>query len=243
MGRAAALRFGEDGAKLVLVGRTGSTLEAVREQICDAGGEASVAVADVGTEEGAVKSVGSAVEVYGGLDVLINNAGVGWSYEAVSPGSMAGTADTPTDAWRDVVRINLESVHLMCRSALPEFRGRGGGVIVNVSSTGGTRGMSDAHAYSAAKAGVINLTRSIARTYGPEDIRCNCLCPGITDTGMIDPYREIFDEALSDAEAAAALCPLKRLGTAEEAADGIVFLATASYCNGTILVMDGGLTV
>ena len=207
-----------------------------------AGGEARAVAADVGTEPGAAAAIAETVAAYGGLDVLVNNASVGWSYEEKWPGSMAATADAPPDAWRDVVRINLESVHLMCRAALPELRKRGGGVIVNVSSAGGTRGMGDAHAYSAAKAGVINLSRSIAKTYGPEQIRCNCLCPGIIDTGMIDPYRATFEAALADPESAAALSPLMRMGTPEEAADGIIFLATASYCNGSVLVMDGGST-
>ncbi|MEZ5561106.1 MAG: SDR family oxidoreductase, partial [Pseudomonadales bacterium] len=108
--------------------------------------------------------------------------------------------------------------------------------------TGGTRGMADAHAYATAKAGVINLTRSLARTYGPEGIRSNCFAPGIFDTGMIDPYRNLFEQTLSDPAAAAQLCPLGRMGRPEEAADGMFFLAFASYCNGTVLVMDGGTT-
>ncbi len=177
---------------------------------------------------------------YGALDVLINNASVGWAYEQVVPGSMAATADAPADPWRDVVRINLESVHLMCHFALPELERRGAGAIANVSSVGGTRGMNDAHAYSAAKAGVINLTRSLAKTYGPRQIRSNCLAPGVVDTGMIEPYREVFEAALADPGAAEQLCPLGRMGTPEEAADAIYFLALASYCNGSILVMDGG---
>lgn len=117
---------------------------------------------------------------------------------------------------------------------------RGGGSILNVSSVGGTRGMTDAHAYAAAKAGVINLTRSIARTYGPRGIRCNCFAPGVVDTGMIDPYRDSFEATFSDPEAAAQLCPLGRMGTVEEAAEAMYFLALASYCNGSLLVMDGG---
>ena len=240
MGRAALRRFAAMGARVVACGRTEATLADAVAQVRDDGAQGTYVVADVATEAGARDAVAAAVETFGGLDVLVNNASVGWAYEQVVPGSMAATADAPADAWRDVVRSNLESVHLMCHFALPQIRRRGGGSIVNVSSVGGTRGMSDAHAYSAAKAGVINLTRSLARTYGPEQIRCNCLAPGIIDTGMIEPYRGAFETAFADHETGAQLCPLGRMGTPEEAADAIYFLALASYCNGSILVMDGG---
>jgi NAD(P)-dependent dehydrogenase (short-subunit alcohol dehydrogenase family) len=240
MGRAALVQLAAAGARVVAVGRTEATLEAALAEVRDAGGEGTAVVADVGTEDGARRAVAGTVEAFGGLDILVNNASVGWAYEQVVPGSMAATADAPPAAWRDVVRINLESVHLMCHFAVPELRKRGGGVIVNVSSVGGTRGMADAHAYAAAKAGVINLTRSLARTYGPEQIRCNCLAPGAVDTGMIDPYRQIFEETLADPVAGPQLCPLGRIGQPSEAADAIVFLALATYCNGSVLVMDGG---
>jgi NAD(P)-dependent dehydrogenase (short-subunit alcohol dehydrogenase family) len=240
MGRAALCRFAAAGASAVAVGRTERTLQQAVAEAREAGGRAEYVVADVGTEDGARRAVQFAVDTFGGLDVLINNASVGWAYEQTVPGSMAATADAPADAWRDVLRINLESVHLMCHAALPELRKRGGGSIVNVSSVGGTRGMADAHAYAAAKAGVINLSRSIAKTYGPEQIRCNCFAPGVVDTGMIDPYRETFEAMFADPVAAAQLCPLGRMGTVAEAADAMFFLATAGYCNGSVLVMDGG---
>jgi NAD(P)-dependent dehydrogenase (short-subunit alcohol dehydrogenase family) len=243
MGRATLVRFAAAGARVVAAGRTESTLveavAAARQHEGPEGGAGHV-VADVSTEAGAERAVRFAVDTFGGLDVLVNNASVGWAYEQVVPGSMAATADAPPGPWREVIRINLESVHLMCHYAIPELRKRGGGSILNVSSVGGTRGMADAHAYAAAKAGVINLTRSMARTYGPENIRCNCFAPGVIDTGMIDPFRETFEAAFADPVAAAQLCPLGRMGTVEEAADAMVFLARASYCNGSVLVMDGG---
>ncbi|HEX7034644.1 MAG TPA: SDR family oxidoreductase [Pseudomonadales bacterium] len=240
MGRAALRQFAAAGARTVGVGRTEATLQDAVAEAREAGGEAEYVVADVSTEAGARLAVEHTARRYGGLDILVNNASVGWSYEQVRPGSMAATADAPPAAWREVVRINLESVHLMCHFALPELIRRGGGAIVNVASVGGTRGMADAHAYAAAKAGVINLTRSLARTYGPQQIRCNCLAPGVIDTGMIEPYRQTFETMLADPVAAAGLCPLGRMGTPDEAADAIRFLALATYCNGSILVMDGG---
>jgi NAD(P)-dependent dehydrogenase (short-subunit alcohol dehydrogenase family) len=240
MGAATLLRFAREGAKVVATGRTQATLEKVVGEARAAGGVAEYVVADVGTEAGARKAIEFTVATFGGLDILINNASVGWSYEQVVPGSMAATADSPPAAWRDVIRIDLESVHLMCHFAIPELRKRGGGAIVNVSSVGGTRGMADAHAYAAAKAGVINLTRSLARTYGPEQIRSNCFAPGVVDTAMIEPYRGTFEQTFEDPAAAAQLCPLGRMGTPEEAADCMYFLSLATYCNGSVLVMDGG---
>ncbi|MFM8354256.1 MAG: SDR family NAD(P)-dependent oxidoreductase [Gammaproteobacteria bacterium] len=240
MGAAALRRFASAGAHVVATGRTLATLEAVINEVHAAGGTGAWVVADVGTEAGARKAIDCAVDTFGGLDVLIDNASVGWSHEQVLPGSMQATADSPPAAWREVLRINLESVHLMCHYALPELRKRGGGSIVNVSSVGGTRGMADAHAYAAAKAGVINLTRSLAKTYGPEQIRANCFAPGVVDTGMIEPYRGVFEQAFADPAASAALCPLGRMGTPDEAAEAMFFLALATYCNGAVLVMDGG---
>jgi NAD(P)-dependent dehydrogenase (short-subunit alcohol dehydrogenase family) len=233
-------RFSSAGARVVGTGRTRATLERTVAKVRAAGGAAEWVVADVGTEAGARAAIDFTVATFGGLDVLINNASVGWAYEQVVPGSMAATADSPPDAWRDVIRINLESVHLMCHFAIPELRRRGSGAIVNVSSVGGTRGMADAHAYAAAKAGVINLTRSMAKTYGPEQIRSNCFAPGVVDTGMIEPYRSVFEQTFEDPVAAAQLCPMGRMGTPEEAADCLFFLSCASYCNGAVLVMDGG---
>jgi NAD(P)-dependent dehydrogenase (short-subunit alcohol dehydrogenase family) len=240
MGRAAMARFAAAGATVIGAGRTETTLADSVAAVRAAGGDGRYVIADVGTEAGARGAIGFAEEEAGGLDILINNASVGWAYEQQVPGSMAATADAPAEAWRDVVRINLESVHLMCHYAIPALRRRGGGSIVNVSSVGGLRGMADAHAYAAAKAGVVNLTRSLARTYGPEQIRSNCFAPGVVDTGMIDPYRDTFETMLADPVAAAQLCPLGRMGTVDEAAEAMFFLATAGYCNGSVLVMDGG---
>jgi NAD(P)-dependent dehydrogenase (short-subunit alcohol dehydrogenase family) len=240
MGAAALRRFAGAGATVVATGRTQTTLASVVDDIRAQGGKAHYVVADVGTEAGARAAVEFAESTCGQLDVLINNASVGWSHEQVLPGSMAATADSPPGPWREVIRINLESVHLMCHYAIPRLRKQGGGSIVNVASVGGTRGMADAHAYAAAKAGVINLTRSLAKTYGPDNIRSNCFAPGVVDTGMIDPYREVFDQTFADPVAAQQLCPLGRMGTVEEAADCLFFLALATYCNGSVLLMDGG---
>ena len=119
MGRSALVQFAALGAIVVAVGRTKATLDEAVEEARKAGSEARAVVADVGTEEGAATAIGETAAAFGGLDILVNNASVGWSYELKRPGSMAATADAPPDAWRDVLRINLESIHLMCHAAIP----------------------------------------------------------------------------------------------------------------------------
>jgi NAD(P)-dependent dehydrogenase (short-subunit alcohol dehydrogenase family) len=131
--------------------------------------------------------------------VLVNNAGVGWAFGIERPGSMAVLGDTPPDLWREVMRINLDSAYFLCRGALPVLQKRGGGSIVNVSSGGGLRGMNDAHTYATAKAGMVNMTRSMARAYGPQNIRCNVVAPGFVATDMVSPVLDSDFNPFNDA--------------------------------------------
>jgi NAD(P)-dependent dehydrogenase (short-subunit alcohol dehydrogenase family) len=173
--------------------------------------------------------------------VLVNNAGVGWSYGVEHPGSMAIIGETPTLLWREVMRINLDSVYFLCHGALPDFLARGGGSIVNISSGGGLRGMNDAHTYATTKAGVINLTRSMARAYGPKNIRCNVVAPGFVDTEMVSPVLDSEFNPFDDPAQRYQVSPLGRPGRPEEIASAIYYLAVeGTYCNGTVLVVDGG---
>lgn len=236
IGRATAVRLAAQGARVVAMGRTQATLDETCELAASKAGEVLGVTEDAGSEDGAARAVRAAISAFGALDILVNNAGVGWAYEEVKPGSMAPLADTSPELWRDVMRINLDSVYYMCHVAIPEMRKRGGGAIVNVASTGGLRGMGDAHTYSAAKAGMVNLTRSLARTYGPENIRSNCLAPGLTDTAMVASRMQAATES-----ALRETIPLGRAGAPDEMAAAIVFLvADATYCNGAVLVADGG---
>jgi NAD(P)-dependent dehydrogenase (short-subunit alcohol dehydrogenase family) len=240
VGRAAMVLFAAEGAKVVGCGRTQATGDETMKLVRAAGGDGLFLSADVRSAADTARVVRTAVERYGRLDILINNASVGYSYS----GSMAALADTPEADWDDVVAINLKSVYLMSKAAIPEIRKAGGGAIVNVSSIGGIRGMADAHAYSAAKGGVISLTRSMALTYGPEGIRVNCLAPGGIDTPMIASRMPEIDALLANPETAALVSPMGRVGTAEEMAQALLHLASpeSSYTNGAILVIDGGST-
>ena len=175
----------------------------------------------------------------GRLKYLVNNAGVGWEYGVTKPGTMAALAETSFEHWREVMAINLDSVYLVCHAAMPHLGT--GSAIVNVSSTGGLRGMQDAHTYATAKAGMINLTRSLARTYGPQGIRANVLAPGFTDTEMVSPVLQSERNPFASDATRFQVTPLGRPGSPAEMADAVYFLAvTATYCNGSVLVVDGG---
>ena len=189
-------------------------------------------------------------EELGDIDMLINGAGgnspkATTGLEEITEEELdqleKGFFGLELEGFQKVFDLNFTGTLLPTLVFTRDMVKRQKGVVLNISSMNAYKPLTKIPAYSAAKAGVINLTRSIAKTYGPEKIRCNCLCPGLTDTGMIDPYREDFDAMLANPETAAAI-PLMRMGTPEEVADGIVFLATASYCTGSILVMDGGST-
>ena len=240
IGRATALRFAAAGATVIANGRRLDKLEETAAEGATLSGRIVPIAADVGTLDGAESVLRCATDT-GDFSVLVNNAGVGWAYGVERPGSMAVLGDTPPDLWREVMRINLDSVYFLCRGALPVFQRRGGGSIVNISSGGGLRGMADAHTYATAKAGIVNLTRSLARAYGPQNIRCNVVAPGFVDTDMVSPVLDSAFNPFNDAAQRYQVSPLGRPGKPEEIASAIYYLAVeGTYCNGAVLVVDGG---
>jgi NAD(P)-dependent dehydrogenase (short-subunit alcohol dehydrogenase family) len=240
IGRATALRFAAAGATVIANGRRRDKLNDTIALAADLPGAVVPVAADVGTAQGAEQVLASARDA-GDFAVLVNNAGVGWSYGIDFPGAMAAIGDTPEALWHEVMRINLDSVYFLCHGALPAFLARGGGSIVNISSGGGLRGMNDAHTYATTKAGVINLTRSMARAYGPQNIRCNVVAPGFVDTEMASPVLESEFNPFNDPAQRYQVSPLGRPGRPEEIASAIYYLAVeGTYCNGSVLVVDGG---
>jgi NAD(P)-dependent dehydrogenase (short-subunit alcohol dehydrogenase family) len=241
IGRQAMEIFGREGAKVVGTARTESKLQAGLEAVQAAGGEGMVVPADLEDVTSQERVVQAALDAYGRVDILINNAGVGWQYGIDHPGTMAGIHEASLDNWRDIIGgVDLEGYFLMIRAALPRMLEQGSGAIVNVASMAGITGLYDAHAYTAAKGALVNLTRSMAITYVKQGVRTNAVCPGFVDTPMIAPVINIFD----DAATAAALSPMGRPARPEEIANALLFLASdeASYCNGSVLVVDGGCT-
>lgn len=239
VGRATAELFSYEGASVVLVGRTESSLSETRSLLADHR-RSEVVVGDLSLDGVAHNAVQEAIRVYGRLDILIHAAGVGYSWEKQSPNSMNAIAETSLEKWNEVVSINLNACYLVCRASIIAMRASGGGSIVNVASAGGLRGMLNAHAYSAAKAGVINLTRSLCVTYASDRIRANVVAPGPIDTPMLEPLAPLFH----DRAQAERITPMGRAGMPAEVAYGCLYLASdeASYCNGSVLTIDGGLT-
>ena len=236
VGRACIARFAEEGAMVLGVGRTRATLEESISHV--APGRGAICVADLGRDDSGDIVVAAAIKEFGKIDILVHAAGVGYSWAEKSPGSMNDIVNTVPQKWREVININLDGYYVMARAVLPRMIAAGGGSIVAVTSISGMLGLPVAHAYTAAKAGMINLTRSLCVSYAKDNIRANCIAPGFIDTPMVASVVSIF----SDPIVADQLTPMRRPGTADEMAKGCLYLASddASYCNGTVLVIDGG---
>jgi NAD(P)-dependent dehydrogenase (short-subunit alcohol dehydrogenase family) len=234
MGRAAAELFAQEGARVVvsdlLIDAGNATVDAVRAT----GGEATFVRADVSQWNDCVAMVRSAVDTYGGLHVLYNNAGI-------FPADDGGVLDTPESTWERVMDVNLKGVWLGCKAAIPVLRDAGGGSIVNVASFVALMGAATAQvAYTASKGGVLAMTRELAVEYARQGIRANALCPGPIETPLLQ-------ELLADPQRRARRMvhiPMGRLGRAEELAKAALFLASddSSFMTGAALVVDGGIT-
>lgn len=233
IGKAIALRFAGEGARIVAADVVPDRAEAAAAEIAGAGGEALALGADVGSPEDAARIVAAAVERFGRVDILCNNAGI--------MDRMAPVADTPIDLWERVLRVNLTGPFLLCREAIPVMLRQNGGVIINIASVGGLHGGRAGAAYTASKHGLVGLTRNIAFMYASQRIRCNAICPGPVQTA-IGLGREPNAFGLSRMQLGAALMP--RIAQPEEIAAVALFLASdeASFVNGAVVVADGGWT-
>jgi NAD(P)-dependent dehydrogenase (short-subunit alcohol dehydrogenase family) len=241
IGRATMELFGREGATVVGTARREAALQEGLDKVKAEGGAGIVVPADLEDDAAADGVVGAALDTYGRIDILVNNAGVGWQYGLDHPGSMAGIHEASLENWREILGgVDLEGYFLMIRACLPHMIKAGRGAVVNVASMGGIAGLYDAHAYTAAKGAIVNLTRSMAITYIKQGIRTNSVSPGFVDTPMIAPVINVFD----DPAVSASLTPIARPAQPGEIAAPIAFLASdeASYVNGANLVVDGGCT-
>jgi len=240
VGRACMELFAREGAMVVGVSRTQANLDAALTAAKAAGGEGIVVAADLSQPAGAQIAVDAAVKAYGRVDILVNSAGVGYNHVPSCPDSMNDIANTTPEKWHEIMAINLDSGFYMCRLVIPLMQAQGGGSIVNVTSISGLQGLAGAHTYTAAKGAMINLTRSMCVAYAKDNIRANCIAPGFIATRMVADFLPLFD----DPKVADSITPMRRAGTPLEMAYGCLYLASdeAGYCNGTVLVIDGGTT-
>jgi 3-oxoacyl-[acyl-carrier protein] reductase len=230
IGRAIAERFAEEGANVVTNSRSQERAEAAAEAIREAGGSAVGAAADVSDYDAVEGLVGAAVEEFGRLDVIVNNAG----HTVTGPSEELDPAD-----WRSVVDVDLSGVYYGCRAAGRQFIEQGdGGAIVNVSSIMGHQGLHERAAYCASKAGVDNLTRTLAVEWAEHEVYVNSLAPGYIRTPITD---QTMESAGYDVEDIRNRTPLGRFGTLEEMAECALFLAGRNnFVTGEVLTADGG---
>jgi len=236
IGRATAILFAKEGAKVVLHGRREeNTLESLR-LVKGAGGEGFAVIGDVTKEENIKELIDKAIEEYGHIDILFNNAGVGYS----SPYKFGPVDEVPTSDWDSVFAINLNSVYYTTKYVLPYMKKQNYGVVLNCASVNGVVGCG-AETYSATKGGIIAFTRALAVENGKYNIRFNCISPGATATPMIEEllHTEEFMGYWST------IPPLKGILEAEDIAYAALFLCSdeSSKITGQNLVIDGGFTI
>ncbi|KGR73559.1 SDR family NAD(P)-dependent oxidoreductase [Ureibacillus manganicus] len=226
IGAATASLFAQEGAKVVLVDLNEEKGKAFEAELKAKGHEALFVKTNITSEEEVASLFKQTVETFGKVDVVFNNAGIG---------RVHSSHDLEYSEWRNTVNVDLDGVFLVAREALREFLKADGGVIVNTASMYGWVGSPGSAAYNAAKAGVINLTRSLALEYAEKNIRINALAPGFIDTPIIPEESK---------EVLRSMTPMKRLGQAEEMAKAVLFMASddSSFMTGNVLTVDGGYT-
>jgi meso-butanediol dehydrogenase / (S,S)-butanediol dehydrogenase / diacetyl reductase len=233
IGAATARRFAGEGAAVVIADLSGTRATAVAAEISASGGRVATIKMDASDPDAVQRTQRLALDTFGRLDVMVNNAGLA---------EPALLHETSLESWNRVIAVTLTSVFLGMKHCVPIMRAQGQGVIVNTASISGTSGDYGLSSYNAAKAGVINLTRSAALENARHNIRVNCVCPGFIDTRATQILGgERADEVRRQH---AAVHPIGRVGQAGEIASTVLFLASdeASFITGAAIVADGGLT-
>lgn len=234
IGRAIATAFGSAGALTLCADIAEDALAQTVSDINAAGGLAEAHRCDVSQPDD-VERVISAAERHGGPSALVCNAAI--QVERT-------IEDTSPEDWDRVLAVNLKGPYLCARAAIPRMRALGGGAIVNTASVNGYWVEPSVGAYSASKGGVIALTKSIALDFGKDGIRCNCICPGYTDTGMAQRYFDIQPDPMAARAEAGRMHARGSIGQPEEIAAVVLFLCSdaASFCTAQPFIVDGGLT-
>jgi len=229
MGAGTARVMVRKGCKVVLADLN----EGLLASLCDELGHdvSHPVVCDISDPDQAAALIETAVARFGKLDALFNNAGIA---------GMGSVAETDLDTWRRVINVDLNSIYYVSRAAIPHLKAAGKGAIINSASVSGMFGDYGMASYSAAKGGVVNLTRNMALDLALDGVRVNCICPGAIDTPLFSGIKDVPGLC----EAFVAAVPMKRLGHINEIGEVVAFLASdaASYVTGAIMPVDGGLT-
>lgn len=230
IGRSAAWLFAERGyAVAVNFSKSKAEAEETADGVRSRGAIVRLQKADVGDDSAVKALVAATVEEFGGLDVLVNNAGM---THFVSHHDLDGLTEL---VWDEILQVNLKGTFYGCRAAMPHLKSRNGN-IVNVASVAGIAGSGSSIAYAASKGAVITLTKSLAKTFAPE-VRVNAVAPGPVQTRWLADHQDMVNSAV-------AITPMKRPATPEDIAEAIVYLAdVATLTTGQILVLDGGRTI
>ncbi len=233
IGAASAIALAAEGAAVAVVDISTEGAAATAQRIEAAGGRAAAITADVSGAADCERIVREVVDVFGGLDILHNNAGIIRRADAIG---------TTVEEWDRVMAVNVRSIFLMCKFAVPVMAAAGSGSIINTGSGWGLKGGGNALSYCASKGAVVNMTRALAIDHGPAGIRVNSVNPGDTDTGMLRSEAQQLGENEDAFLAESADRPLRRMGKPSEIAAAVVWLASdaASFVTGSALVVDGG---
>ena len=231
IGHATALAFAKEGAKVVIADVVDNRDKETVKMVNDKNRQAAFIRTDISKPTDVENMVKTAVETYGRIDILFNNAGIA--------GSPVRLAELSVEDWDRVIDINLKGVFLGSKYTIPVMLEQGKGVIINNASSSGITPTPLVSVYAAAKAGVIQLTKAMAIEYGNENIRINCICPGFIETPMTAP---IIPANASGGRPYRDQWPLGRVGTPDEIARSVLYLASddSSFVTGTVLVVDGG---
>lgn len=235
IGRAIAMSFGREGAKVAVLGRRLEALEKVVEELAQTGAEGVGVTCDITRSEDGRGAVDRVEKRFGRVNVLVNNAGVL---------SVSTVESISEEDWDRVIDTNLKGPFLMSRAALPAFRRAGGGTSVNVGSVLGLIAMRDRAAYCASKGGVTLLTKAMAMDHAHENIRVNCICPSIVETELVRGLFNESEEGRKAKDARIETLPLGRFGKPQDVAELAAFLASdeSSWITGTAIPVDGGLS-
>ena len=235
IGRATALLFAAEGARLVLADMNEEQLARVRDEIAAKEGSVIIRKTDVSSEEEVKDLIGLAIETFTSIDILVNNAGI--------PGALDTLENQTSEDWHRVFDVNVMGPVYTTKHVIAHMKGRRRGSIINIASVAGIRSGAGGNSYSASKAALINFTQTSACEVGDTGVRINAVCPGLIETGMTQPFFDYARSAGKEGQVGK-YSELRRAAVPEEVAWAIIFLASdeASYITGQALPVDGGIT-